>query len=220
MKRDLGTVGGPRGGIVHPRVCREPGLAGAVRVHDVDLLVAISVTDEGDPGAVGGPGGEPVRGSRRGRELRERRSAYVLDEDVVAGPAVRAERDLRAIGRPRHPNVRASVSELSHAGTVAVDEKNLTAAPGLIVEEGDLRAIRRPGRSWFERIIEVHERSGARPVRVLHDDRVVAAEEDWVGYPPNARVDEHRAIGRPVGSRAPSESDVSWTCADPSAFMT
>ena len=60
LERDPRAVGGPGRVLVVGGVAREPGLTGAVEVHDVDLRVSVAAADEDDLRAVRADRGKVV----------------------------------------------------------------------------------------------------------------------------------------------------------------
>src|SRR5712692_10142284 len=64
VKGNVPTVWRPRRDILRRWGRRETGLPGSIRIHDVDLVVAVARADERQPATVGRPGRIGVRRSR------------------------------------------------------------------------------------------------------------------------------------------------------------
>src|SRR5205814_1897347 len=115
---------------------RKLGQAAPVRVHDVDLFVAVAIAVERDPRAVGRPAGGVIPDAVLG-ELLDAVPVRPHDEDIEVRPiAVAAERDPRAVGRPAAaPVVRAVVRELSNAAAVQIQREDLEVTVPVVPEQ-------------------------------------------------------------------------------------
>ena len=122
--------------LVPARVVGEPCDSTPIRVHDIDLFVAVAGADERDLLSVGRPGGRRSRAVMG--QLGHPAPVYVHHVDV----SVTVERDLSAIGRPGPRE--AVVGKHSLTAPVRVDHYDRGRATAGNPAERDLLAIRRP----------------------------------------------------------------------------
>ena len=93
------AVRGPAGIPIFSVVVGKPGLPRSVSIHDVDLEVAVAVTDKDDLGAIRGPVGLPIFSVVVGKPGLSR-SISIHDVDLWVAVAVTLEGDFAVYPKP------------------------------------------------------------------------------------------------------------------------
>ena len=121
LESNAPAVGRPVRVEIGSRIERQPRLITAVRVHHINLAVAVARALEQDLAPIW----RPVGGITRG-ELPEVGTICVHHVDLLVAHGPARERDLAAVRRPVRPNVasRRLIGDLFHSGAIEIDHED------------------------------------------------------------------------------------------------